>query len=509
MRSFVEEVDQLFNEFSEIHKAIQNIEQEFASQLQKVHSSNHYNALNLLRYLRLRTFDLRGLQHRLANLGLSSLGHSERQVLANVENVLYILAALSNRSFKGTYPQGEHPVNLEMSQEMLAQNTFDLFGWKDNNVMVTLSTGYDKDQLVRLLNQGMTVARINTARAERDSVTLMIDQLIAAIEQTKKPCKIYMDLEGPKVRVNKLWSSKRGLDATKSKRLFPGDHIHWCKSTADATASKEPYFLATHFPSDIKTGSSIVFDDGNMIASVKQLYTDGMLLEIEQTSVKGERVRLGKGVNLPDTELNLPVLSDEDINLLTQFGDKMDIVGLSFCRSRHDVKKLLNILEELGLQDIGVVIKVENEMAFRNLPSIMLTAMQYPEVGVMTARGDLAAEIGLERLAEVQEEILWLTEAAIIPNIWATQVLESMSKKGVATRAEVTDAVVGMRAECIMLNKGPYVERSLALLQNIRKRMSTHQHKKLHTLRSLGVAKTFFQEETVPKTPTGQTLGTH
>ena len=84
-----------------------------------------------------------------------------------------------------------------------------------------------------------------------------------------------------------------------------------------------------------------------------------------------------------------------------------------------------------------------------------------PRVGVMIARGDLAVEIGYERLAEVQEEILWICEAAHLPVIWATQVLETLAKSGLPSRAEITDAAMGERAECVMLNKGPHiVERS-------------------------------------------------
>ena len=111
--------------------------------------------------------------------------------------------------------------------------------------------------------------------------------------------------------------------------------------------------------------------------------------------------------------------------------------------------------------------------------------------GVMIARGDLAIEVGWERLAEVQEEILWLCEAAHVPVIWATQVLESLAKKGMPSRAEVTDAAMGGRAECVMLNKGPYIVETTRFLGDILGRMQSHQAKRRPALRSLAVSRNF------------------
>jgi pyruvate kinase len=109
----------------------------------------------------------------------------------------------------------------------------------------------------------------------------------------------------------------------------------------------------------------------------------------------------------------------------------------------------------------------------------------------MIARGDLAVECGYERLAEVQEEILWMCEAAHMPVIWATQVLENLAKGGVPSRAEITDAAMGERAECVMLNKGPYVVEAVRALDDILRRMQAHQAKKKSMLRSLKIADKF------------------
>lgn len=106
----------------------------------------------------------------------------------------------------------------------------------------------------------------------------------------------------------------------------------------------------------------------------------------------------------------------------------------------------------------------------------------------MIARGDLAVECGWERLAEVQEEILWMCEAAHVPVIWATQVLETLAKEGRPSRAEITDAALAERAECVMLNKGPYIVEAVRLLNDILSRMAGHQSKKRPMLRKLKLA---------------------
>jgi pyruvate kinase len=171
------------------------------------------------------------------------------------------------------------------------------------------------------------------------------------------------------------------------------------------------------------------------------------------------------------------------------------MVGYSFVRRPEDVVRLQSALEKLNRPDLGIILKIETEEAFQNLPRLLLQAMKSPRVGVMIARGDLAVELGFQRISEVQEEILWICEAAHIPNIWATQVLEKLAKKGVATRSEITDAAMSARSECVMLNKGPYILDTVRILRNIIDRMSNHQFKRRNRLRPLQVAQTFWEEE--------------
>jgi pyruvate kinase len=121
----------------------------------------------------------------------------------------------------------------------------------------------------------------------------------------------------------------------------------------------------------------------------------------------------------------------------------------------------------------------------RNLPDILVSAAGRQPTAIMIARGDLAIEIGFVRTAEMQEEILWIGEAAQVPVIWATQVLEHLVQKGTPSRGEMTDAAMAARAECVMLNKGPYLFEALDELDVLLERMEQHQYKKMPRLRRL------------------------
>jgi pyruvate kinase len=123
-------------------------------------------------------------------------------------------------------------------------------------------------------------------------------------------------------------------------------------------------------------------------------------------------------------------------------------------------------------------LKIETPLAVRNLPQLIIQSAKRNPTAVMIARGDLAVELGFARLSEVQEELLWLCEAAHAPVIWATQVLDQFVKEGVFSRAETTDAAMAQRADCVMLNKGPHLVEAVALLRDILARMDRHHIKK-------------------------------
>ena len=243
---------------------------------------------------------------------------------------------------------------------------------------------------------------------------------------------------------------------------------------------------------DAQVGERIFFDDGKIEGVIRAAHTGGSepRLEVKITHAANgtAKLRAEKGINLPDTKLNISALTPkdrEDLEFATQYGD---LVSLSFVRRPEDVAELIGELDRLGATKTGLILKIENRRAVEALPRILLTAMGRPMTVVMVARGDLGVEIGFERMAEIQEQILWICEAAHVPVIWATQVLESLVKRGLPSRAEVTDAAMSGRAECVMLNKGPHILLALDFLRDVLARMEGHQTKKSALMRKLSVA---------------------
>jgi pyruvate kinase len=238
----------------------------------------------------------------------------------------------------------------------------------------------------------------------------------------------------------------------------------------------------------VRPGEHVWLDDGKIGGLVTANDGESISIQITHTGANGGRLRAEKGINFPDTHFEMSALTDKDIADLTQVVGYVDMVALSFLRGPADVLLLEDHLHRLGAGHLGIVLKIENRQAFENLPRILLASLRSPPVGVMVARGDLAVEMGFDRLSEVQEEILWLCEAAHVPVIWATQILEGMAKKGSPSRAEVSDAVMSSRAECAMLNKGPYIVETVQFLSDILSRMDTHHDKRKAMLRRLSIA---------------------
>jgi pyruvate kinase len=242
---------------------------------------------------------------------------------------------------------------------------------------------------------------------------------------------------------------------------------------------------------DVQPGEHIWLDDGKIGGILRTVDKDQMRVQITQASAAGDNLRGDKGINLPDSNLRLAALTEKDRADLPFIVEHADAVSYSFVRRAEHVEELQARLAEIQGERLGIILKIETREAFDQLPSLLLASMKTPRVGVMIARGDLAVECGYERLAEVQEEILWMCEAAHIPVIWATQVLESLAKAGKPSRAEISDAAAAGRAECVMLNKGPHIIKAVQVLDDILQRMQAHQSKKRSMLRPLNVAKGF------------------
>lgn len=237
-----------------------------------------------------------------------------------------------------------------------------------------------------------------------------------------------------------------------------------------------------------ESGQPIWFDDGKIGGIITSVRQDHIAVNITHAAAQGSKLWPEKGINLPETELHIPALTECDTKNLNALSEYIDIIGLSFVKSTDDVLALHRQILALHATHLGCVLKIETQQGFDNLPQILLTGMRYPQFGVMVARGDLAVEIGFERLSEVQDEILCLCEAAHVPAIWATQVMENMTRCGIPSRAEVSDAALSIRTECVMLNKGPHIISAVKFLYDVLLRMSGHHDKQRPSMRRLAVS---------------------
>jgi pyruvate kinase len=239
---------------------------------------------------------------------------------------------------------------------------------------------------------------------------------------------------------------------------------------------------------DVRPGEPMWLDDGKFGGVIERATPDEMFVRITHAPPGGARLGGDKGINLPDSNLRVPALTEKDLTDLSFVVQYADIVGLSFVNSAADVLSLQDHIVQLGPRRPAIMLKIETKRGFERLPEILLAGMKSATCGVMIARGDLAVECGFERLAEVQEEMLWVCEAAHVPVVWATQVLEALAKQGMPSRAEITDAAMGHRAECVMLNKGPHILSAVRTLSDILIRMEAHQSKKRALMRELHLA---------------------
>ncbi|MGE0387315.1 MAG: pyruvate kinase [Gammaproteobacteria bacterium] len=602
----------LIDELSALRAQLARLPAHEARHLERVHREHGAGAANLVHYVGLRRRDLRRLQTQLAQLGLSSLGRAESHVLANVDKVLGILHRLAGRDW--TALSRDEPAGINASAHLLRRHAERLLGpprpHRTVRIMVTLPPAAAHDYaLVRdMLAAGMDCARINCAHDDAGAWAAMIERLDRARRELGRPCKVLMDLGGPKLRTGEVepgpqvlkWRPQRDafgrvrapariflrahgeraggtgadrcvdVDGTWLARLRSGDRVEftdargkkrelaigaageggrWAQSAqtaylvpqtellhrpsakrtrADAGAATRPLALpappqrlllrkgdtllltasGTGRPArlgtdgrveqpatipctlpqvfaDLRPSERIWLDDGRIGGVIREVSPAEVKIEITAARARGERLGPDKGINLPDSQLRLGALTAKDRADLAFVARHADLVGLSFVQRPADVAALQRRLRTLGAERLGILLKIETRRAFENLPALLLAGMASASVGVMIARGDLAVELGYERLAEVQEEILWLAESGHLPVVWATQVLESLATGGVPSRAEITDAAMGVRAECVMLNKGEFIVAAIETLDDILTRMEAHQNKKRSMLRKL------------------------
>jgi pyruvate kinase len=497
----------LQKELTKVFKKLVEEEPRIQALSQKVHPQYRLSAKNLYRYLILRSYDLRKYHDSLSEIGISSLRSSEGYVYSNLYTVLNHLLLMQGKHLK--IPKDVEEIGYKKSVKLLRKHSDSLFHVKTKDhfteIMVTLpnEAADDKVLLEKLMLEGMEIARINLSHGDLDIWTRMVENIQELRQKLRMDVKIYMDLSGPKLRTSQIEVKTRKGKIKQSIKLEVGDRLILTKRPTkgkpklqdkdmEVIQQAEVGVMLPEIIDGLKEKDLVYFDDGMIKAEVLSKKADEA--EIVITEAYKRKLSSHKGINLPISKLNLPSLTKMDIELLPFVCENADMLGYSFVRTPKDVQKLYRELDKNGNKKIGVIFKIENQEAFENLPLILLEGMKRKKIGVMIARGDLAVEIGFERIAEVQNEILWICEAAHIPVIWATQVLENLAKTGIPTRAEVTDAAQSAQAECVMLNKGPHIVKAVCMLKGILSKMGAHSHKKKNAMRPLKVAQLSLKE---------------
>ncbi len=604
------EVGALWQQLQQIRERAESLEARFEAELSEVHPAFAASARNLLHYVALRQFDIRELQERLADLGLSSLGRAEQHVLASIHAVQHALLRLRSDETADSdpghlpFPPGERRLQLNASA-LLGKPPVE----RAVPIMVTLPTSaaYEPEYVRDLMASGMELARINCAHDSQETWSRMIRNVRNASESLGKPCRIMMDLGGPKFRTGPLQPGPKVLRlrprrdargqvlAPRRVRCVP-EHEPWTgtktavvpvppraielaevgdvlrfrdargrrrklevivkdgkglvlelyktayiatglgfrlvsRTTGEALEFRFGELPPVEQPIMLRVGDELVLtrdgapgapaefdkndeiktpahvscrpvevfeqlavddpvslDDGRIEGTAEQVSDDEIRVRITSAKPTGTRLRGNKGINFPGTELEIKGITAKDREDLAFIVEHADIVALSFVRQPEDVIDLQKELDKYGGRDVPVVAKIETKRAFNALPQILMAVMRRYPAGMMIARGDLAIECGWVRLAEIQEEMLWMCEAAHVPVIWATQVLEGAAKTGTPTRAEITDAAMSQQADCVMLNKGPNILGAIHTLDKILRKMQRHHDKKTARLVRLSIS---------------------
>ncbi len=487
-------INEIKQQLDEFEIKMLRVTEIFESRFKKIHSKQLPAAKNLLHYSVLRNEDVRELQDKLHILGLSSLASSESHIHSQLQSILQRLG-------KKYSEQELEPCDYEFSKKEIFNKSKLLFGEKTDPlipfIMVTFDTSFVENYALikTLLQNGMNVARINCAHDDEAIWSRMIHLLKRACRYTGLTCKIYMDLGGPKIRTHLLTKGRK-----KGKVKIKEGEIIWLADTAEGF-SDEDIVISANEPgiiANLKKNDRVYIDDGMIKGVIEKIKKDKAAIRIVRVSSGKHLIKEDKGINFPDSELSIPSLTEFDKACLPFICEHADLVGYSFVSHPSDLAALQELMKTYLSKPPAIIIKIETPEAVKNLPGLLFQGMQQKVFGVMIARGDLAVEIGFERTGEIQEEILWICEAAHVPVVWATQVLENLNKFGMATRSEITDAAHAAMAECVMINKGDHTIEVIETLHDILHRIGGHHIKKRFTFRPLSIVKEFLNKHEAP-----------
>ncbi|CAA3008033.1 plastidial pyruvate kinase 4, chloroplastic [Olea europaea subsp. europaea] len=586
------------------------MEQWNSSRLKMCHWNYLVSATNLIHYLALKSLDIEHIKEELSSLGLMNLETINPYVLSSLSACIQMLNNSKSDSLHGYTNSGEVLPICKSSQNrtkgdlaitaMMKRASSNrnlllgtLQGQRGTHIMVTVGQEVVENDthVAVLIEAGATIFRINCAHGNPDIWNEIIRRVKKSSQVLEKPCRVLMDLAGPKLRTGKLkagpcvlkispkknavgsvicpakiWLSPQGAGpppphvspdvilhvdgqeflsklevddsvrfcdargkqrelrilskyaifsgvgflaecrktayvesgtvlrmkekrrkysvgfvidvppAEKFVRLRVGDLLILSRDSSDeldeSTSSSVDANRITcssgYLFDSVRPGDPIAFDDGKIWGVIKGISISEVIVSITHAGPRGTKLGSEKSVNIPESQIRYEGLTSKDIMDLDFVAGNADMVGISFIRDIHEIVVLRQELAKRKNLNLGVILKIETRDGFENLPLLLLEAMKSPNpLGVMIARGDLAVECGWEKLADIQEEIISICNAAHVPVIWATQVLESLIKSGVPTRAEITDAANGRRISCVMLNKGKHIAEAVSTLVTI------------------------------------------
>lgn len=278
------------------------------------------------------------------------------------------------------------------------------------------------EQIDALLAAGMNVARLNFSHGTHEEHGKMIDLLKEARQRAGIPLAIMLDTKGPEIRLGRLKEAQVYLEE--------GSYLWLVREHVEGDKDQITLTPATVFEG-LKKDMVVLLDNGYIISHIVDVSERGIKVKIDH----GGFVKSTKGVNIPGADLDLPALTEKDIDDI-QFGCKKDIdlIAASFVRSAEHMIGIKKLLEEAGRPDINVIAKIENRQGVQNLDSIIQVAD-----GIMVARGDLGVELPLTQVPKLQKLMIRKSYVAGKPSVTATQMLESMITNPRPTRAEASD----------------------------------------------------------------------
>jgi pyruvate kinase len=310
---------------------------------------------------------------------------------------------------------------------------------KKTKIVATLGPATeDKKVLKDMMSAGANVFRINFSHADYSEVKVRVDMIRAIEAETGMSVGILADLQGPKLRVGVM---------KEEVVVSPGDQISFCTGDPFEGDNNRVYMNYDKFPQDVKQGEHILLDDGKLMFKVlKTNGKDEVLTEV----VQGGPLRSKKGVNLPNTAISLPAMTEKDKeDAIFAISLEVDWIALSFVRHSQDLKDLNELVEAHADHKIPIIAKIEKPEAVKNLKDIVTNCD-----GLMVARGDLGVEVPAADVPLIQKETVLAAKRARIPVIIATQMMESMISSLTPSRAEVNDVANSVMdgADAVMLS---------------------------------------------------------